>query len=97
MAQLDPSRVLEELRRLRDSGLEILTVDAFDGLCAGALRNRFYDRRQAQLSLADCAALAAAVRHGQRLATADPALAEAARAMSIEVIALADSAGHRPA
>jgi PIN domain nuclease of toxin-antitoxin system len=96
VAQLDPSRVLDEMRRLRDGGLEILTVDAFDGLCAGALRNRFYDRREAQLSLADCTALAAAVRHGQSLATADPALAVAARTMSIVVVALPDSAGRRP-
>jgi PIN domain nuclease of toxin-antitoxin system len=92
----DLNRVLRELLRLRDGGLEILTVDAFDGLCAGALRQRFYDRRHAPLSLADCAALTAAVRHGQRLATADAPLATAARAMSLDVAALPDSSGVRP-
>lgn len=96
VAHIDLGRVLDELHRLRDGGLEILTIDTFDGLCTGALRQRFYDRRTAQLSLADCAALTAAVRYGQRLATADPALAIAARAMSIDVVALPDSTGRRP-
>lgn len=96
VAHIDLSRVLDEFHRLRDGGVEILTVDAFDGLCAGALRQRFYDR-EAQLSLADCATLTAALRHGQRLATADPALATAARTSSIDVVALPDSTGRRPA
>ena len=77
-AGLDLGRVLDELRGLRDGGVEILAVDAFDGMCAGSLRQKFYDRRTAPLSLADCIALTAALRYRQPLATADPALATAA-------------------
>lgn len=73
-------------------------VDAFDGVTAGALRARFYDRdtRPPFAGLADCRALASALRCGQAVATADPDLAWAAREMDLEVAALPDSRGRRP-
>lgn len=59
------------------------------------LRARHYRRRDNQLSLADCVALAAA-GPGDRLATADPPLARAAVAEGIELVALPSADGERP-
>lgn len=59
------------------------------------LRRRHYRRQDSELSLADCVALATA-RQGDRLATADPPLARAARAEGIELLALPDRNGRRP-
>ena len=59
------------------------------------LRARHYRRRVSELSLADCVALAAA-GPGDRLATADPPLAEAAVAEGIELVALPSAAGKPP-
>lgn len=77
---------------------EVLAVVAADEAVAwraAELRRRHYRRRVSELSLADCLALASA-RPGDRLATADPPLARAARAEGIEVVALPDTAGRRP-
>jgi predicted nucleic acid-binding protein len=63
---------------------------------AAEMRATHYDRRACALSLADCFLLAHASRGGDALATADPALAEAARAEAVTVIALPDRAGSRP-
>jgi PIN domain nuclease of toxin-antitoxin system len=76
---------------------EALTVAAADGAIAwraAELRRRHYRRRQSELSLADCIALATA-RPGDQLATADRPLARAARAEEIDVVALPDSTGRR--
>lgn len=62
---------------------------------AAELRIAHYARRGRPLSLADCFLLAAA-EPGDRVATADPAVAEVARMEGIAVIALPDSSGHRP-
>jgi PIN domain nuclease of toxin-antitoxin system len=62
---------------------------------AAGMRGRHYRRRSSELSLADCVALAT-VAAGDRLATADRALARAARAEGIEVLALPDTSGRRP-
>jgi PIN domain nuclease of toxin-antitoxin system len=75
--------------------LEVVDVD--ETLCwrAADLRRRHYRRRVSEISLADCIALATS-SEGDTLATADPPLARAARAESIEVLALPDAAGRRP-
>jgi PIN domain nuclease of toxin-antitoxin system len=62
---------------------------------AADLRRRHHRRRDSELSLADCMALATTSEH-DRLVTADPPLARAARAEGIDVLALPDSAGRRP-
>jgi predicted nucleic acid-binding protein len=77
---------------------DLLTVSAPDmatGFRAAELRIAYYSRRERALSLADCFLLASA-SPGDRIATSDPAVAEVARAEGVEVIALPDSAGHRP-
>jgi predicted nucleic acid-binding protein len=63
---------------------------------AADLRARHYDRRNRALSLADCFLLAQALTASDGIATADPVLAEAARAEAVAVVALPDSAGRRP-
>jgi PIN domain nuclease of toxin-antitoxin system len=78
---------------------DTLTVDvppAGDAWVAASLRRRYYDRATRELSLADCFLLAAAVRLGASVATADPAVAETGREESLELVALPDSAGRRP-
>ena len=87
--------VLEKLRWLVVCGLSIVDVDDSAGLMAGALRARLYDRVRAPVSLAECVALAAALRADDRLATSDPALLHAAAAEGCAVIPLPDSAGRR--
>lgn len=62
---------------------------------ASEIRIRHYDRRRSPLSLADCFLLATATE-GDRIVTADPPVARAARAEGIEIVALPDSGGRRP-
>jgi predicted nucleic acid-binding protein len=63
---------------------------------AADLRATYYDQRARALSLADCLLLAHAAIGGSELATADPAVAEVARAEGLALIPLPDSAGVRP-
>jgi len=91
--RLEESRpVLEPLlsERLRQLGTTAETVWR-----ASELRLRHYDRRSAALSLADCVLLAAA-GEGDRIATADPPVAQIGRSEGVEGIALPDSSGARP-
>lgn len=62
---------------------------------AAQLRIAYYRRRERPLSLADCFLLAAAGMDDQ-VATADPVVAEVARAEGIPLIGLPDSVGRRP-
>jgi PIN domain nuclease of toxin-antitoxin system len=77
-------------------GLEVESMWLTDARRAGSLRARHYDRRSADLSLADCFCLATAIRLEAAVGTADPALARAARAEGVEVIPLPDRSGQRP-
>jgi uncharacterized protein with PIN domain len=67
-----------------------------DAWLAAELRGRHYDRRHRALSLADCFLLAHALVAEDRIATADPPVADVARAEGIGVVALPDSTGTRP-
>lgn len=92
----DPVVVMQQLMNLRNGGLEVLAMDAFDGAGAGSFRNRFYDRQHAPLSLADCFVLIAALRYGQTVVTADAVLARTATEIGLTVKGLPDSSGLRP-
>jgi len=63
---------------------------------AADIRTRYYDRRARALSIADCLLLAHAAASGKRIATADPAVAEVARAEGLELVPLPSSRGERP-
>ncbi len=77
------------------AALGVVAADEEVAWRAAELRRRYYRRRDSELSLADCIALATALE-GDRLTTADPPLARAARAEGIDVLALPDSGGRRP-
>jgi predicted nucleic acid-binding protein len=63
---------------------------------AGRLRARHYHRTSCAVSMADCVAAAHARASGTVLATADPHLANLARAENLDLLALPDSRGRRP-
>lgn len=92
----DERVVRERLEWLAAGGLEFEPLELDVALAAGVLRARHYRRRQCEISLADCFALALAKHRRAPLATADPDLASVARAEHVEVIALPDSRGRRP-
>ena len=62
---------------------------------AALIRARHYHRRDRDVSLADCFALAAAIPDAD-VATSDTAIARVARAEGLEVIALPNPRGRRP-
>jgi ribonuclease VapC len=89
-----------ELRNLVDPLVgEAFAVElptAADAWSAASLRHRYYERATRALSLADCFLLATASRLEASIATADPAVASAARSESVEILALPDSTGRLP-
>jgi len=91
-----PDDVRAALQLLDAGGLQVVPVDGDLGLEAGRLHARFYDRRLSPLSMADCVALASAMSLNEPLATSDPALAAAARAVGVVVISLPDTHGRSP-
>lgn len=92
---LSLERVASDFAPLLGDAVTALAPVEEDAWSAADLRVRHYHRSTRPLSMADCFLLAAA-RPRDRLATADPVLAEAARAEGIEVIALPDRGGRRP-
>ncbi|MBF6604358.1 MAG: PIN domain-containing protein [Chloroflexi bacterium] len=91
-----PDEVRAALQLLDAGGLQVVPVDGDLGLEAGRLHARFYDRRLSPLSMADCVALASAMSLNEPLATSDPALAVAARAVGVVVLSLPDTHGRSP-
>lgn len=75
--------------------LELIAPSRTTAWRAAGLRRAHYHRNDCALSLADCFLLATAER-GEEIATADPAVAAAARTESLAVRALPDSSGRRP-
>ncbi|HXH25778.1 MAG TPA: PIN domain-containing protein [Vicinamibacterales bacterium] len=88
--------VRERLGWLVAGGLELAPLGPELALAAGALRARYYRRRQCEISQGDCFALALAADRQLPLATSDPDLASVARAEKVKVIGLPDSRGRRP-
>ncbi len=93
--RLPPAVVREALEPLVGDALAVLVHRDPDAWRAAEVRARHYDRRTCPISLADCFLIAASSA-GDRIATSDPPLAEAARAEAIDVVALEDSSGRRP-
>jgi predicted nucleic acid-binding protein len=85
--------VIEPMVIARNLG--VITPNAADAWRAAEIRNAHYRRRARALSIADCFLLAAAGT-GDRIVTADPPVADAARAEGVAVLALPDSSGRRP-
>jgi len=76
--------------------LTAVTSGMTEAWIAADVRARYYDRKACALSLADCLLLAHATTAVEGIATADPAVAEVARAEGLAVISLPDSTGARP-
>lgn len=93
---LDEAEVVAVLEPMLIGGqLAVIAPGAADAWRAAHLRISHYGRRTRPISIADCFLLAAAGPR-DRVATADPAVAEVARAEGIDVVALPDSSGRRP-
>lgn len=88
------SELHRELSLLPGDALEVRPVTTGHAWRAAELRTRYYDRRERDLSLADCILLASA-GPGERIATADPAVVEVARAEGLDVLALPGRDGAR--
>lgn len=93
--RLDPVEVREAVEPLFQGRLRLAAQRDEDAWRAAELRLRYYDRKDRALSLPDCFLIAAAGQ-GDGIATADPAVAEVARAESIRLISLPDTEGRRP-
>jgi predicted nucleic acid-binding protein len=75
--------------------LAVIAPDQSSAWRAAHLRTVHYSRSVRPISIADCFLLAAAGLD-DRIATADPSVAEVARAEGIALLALPDSTGRRP-
>lgn len=93
---VDDDELRARLDPLVSSAIDIDPPSATDAWAAARLRSQYYDRSSRALSMADCFLLATAARLGVPIATADPAVAEAAGHESLELVALPDRSGARP-
>jgi predicted nucleic acid-binding protein len=91
----DPERLSERLGALLDESVDVLELGTSAAWRAGRLRAEHYDRKDTDLSLADCVLLANAGPDDE-IATSDHAVAVTARRLGIDVIPLQDSKGRRP-
>ena len=81
------ARLRDEFALLLGEAVRVLPTDEKIAWRAAELRGRHYRRRDAQVSLADCIALAAASEGGS-IVTADAPLIRAAKAEDISVVEL---------
>jgi len=96
LMSIDTDAINERLDWLGASGLFTIDVDDRIARLAGELRARHYDRRTRPVSLGDCLALATALREGETLASADPALIATTSDEGGAIAPLLDSRGVRP-
>jgi predicted nucleic acid-binding protein len=73
----------------------VLSTEA-DAWSAAGIRAEHYHRRDRPLSTADCFLLAHATADSASIATCDPDVAAAARALGVDLVALPDTSGTRP-
>lgn len=85
----------DQVGPLVDESVSVLPVSSATAWRAGILRAQHYDRKTADLSLADCVLLATAGPEDE-IATSDGAVAKTAHGLGIGVIPLLDSSGRRP-
>lgn len=91
----DPERLSERLGALLDESVDVLELGTNVAWRAGRLRAQHYDRKDTDLSLADCVLLATAGPEDE-IATSDRAVAATARRLGIDLTPLLDSKGKRP-
>ena len=93
--ELEADEVRRLLEPLLGDGIAVAGAGEEHAWVVGDIRAEYYDPRERPLSLADCFLLAAA-GGDDAIATADPVVANVARALGVGVIALPDRAGRRP-
>lgn len=90
-----PDHVSERAGALIDESMSVIEIDIGTGWRTGEFRANHYDRKDAALSLSDCALLATAGPDDE-IATSDRAVFATARDLGIGVIPLPDSQGQLP-
>jgi predicted nucleic acid-binding protein len=85
----------DAVRRYLDEGARPVPATLELAERAAWVRARHYHRRDRDVSLADCFAIATALPDGE-IATSDAAVVRVARAEGLDVLALPDSRGRRP-
>lgn len=85
----------DAVRRYLDEGARPVPATLELAERAALVRARHYHRRDRDVSLADCFAIATALPDGE-IATSDAAVVRVARAEGLPVLALPDSRGQRP-
>lgn len=85
----------DAVRRYLDEGARPVPATLELAERAAMVRARHYHRRDRDVSLADCFAIATALPDGE-LATSDAAVVRVARSEGLRVLALPDSRGRRP-
>lgn len=83
------------VRRFLDEGARPVPATLELAERAARMRARHYHRRDRDISLADCFAIATALPDGE-IATSDVGVVRVARAEGLQVLALPDSRGRRP-
>lgn len=86
---------VEAVRRYLDEGARPVPATVELAERAARLRARHYHRRDRDVSLADCFAIATALPDGE-IATSDSAVVRVALAEGLRVLALPNSQGRRP-
>lgn len=92
----DPAGVAAALDRATDVGLRVLPCDRSLAEEAADLRAAHYDRAAAAVSLADCFAIAAAMRSGATLVSSDGLQLAVAQRVGVPVHPIANSQGEVP-
>ncbi len=93
--RVPPRRAEEAIGRYLDEVARPVTATRALAEQAARLRVRHYHRRDRDVSLADCFAIATALPDGE-IATSDSAVARVARAEGLGVIGLPNPRGRRP-
>lgn len=93
---IETSVTRSAITTLKSGSLLILDVDERRAWRAAEVRAGYYQRRGAEISLADCILLASARPGEDSVATPDPPVLRIAGELGIETIPLPDSAGRRP-
>lgn len=87
--------VASSIDLLKVGGLQVVEIDEEIARAAGELRAKYYSKKSASVSTADCVAAATARSIKASLATSDPHLLKLCRSENIDVIVLKDSQGQR--
>lgn len=91
VARIDAAVVERSVQLLEAAGMQVVSIGEDLGRAAGTMRARHHHRGNAEVSLADCLALAVAASLDAQLATADPALIATAAREGVRVLRLPGS------